>query len=300
MNDKAPVVVTDVTKKFGSTTAVGSVSWSPRRGEVTALVGLNGAGKSTLMRIMTGLVKPTRGAVTVPAEQEQRPLSAMIEAPALFTGLTVRHNLRIHRILTGTDPADVESVAALTRIEQVMSRRVRALSQGYRQRVAIAIALLGSPAVLLLDEPTNALDPEATAHLRVMIRRIADRGTAVIVSTHLLRELEGVADTLTVLHEGQVRYDGPFASFVGPPSLRVRARDAEATARLTARLADEGIPARHAPDGVRVPADGSHPDRLAQRIFATAADSGIGLVELGHMTPTLEEAFHAMISGARS
>ncbi|WP_285625751.1 ABC transporter ATP-binding protein [Actinoallomurus iriomotensis] len=300
MNDGNPVVVTDVTKKFGSANAVRSVSWAPRRGEVTALVGLNGAGKSTLMRIMTGLIKPMGGAVTVPAEQGRRSLSAMIEAPALFTGLTVRHNLRIHRILTGAHPDDVQSVATLTRIDQVMSRRVRALSQGYRQRVAIAVALLGSPAVLLLDEPTNALDPEATAHLRVMVRRIADRGTAVIVSTHMLRELEGVADTLTVMHEGQVLYDGPFASFVGPPSLRVRAQDAEAMARLTARLQDEGIAARQATDGVRVPADGRHPDRAAQRVFTTAVDAGIELVELGHITPTLEEAFHAAISGARS
>ncbi|GLY92554.1 ATP-binding cassette domain-containing protein [Actinoallomurus iriomotensis] len=300
MNDESPVAVTGVTKKFRSATAVRSVSWSPQRGEVTALVGLNGAGKSTLMRVMTGLIKPTQGSVTVPAGQGRRPLSAMIEAPALFTGLTVRHNLRIHRILTGAYPDDVESVAALTRIEQVMSRRVRALSQGYRQRVAIAVALLGSPAVLLLDEPTNALDPEATADLRLMIRRIADRGTAVIVSTHMLRELEGVADTLAVLHDGQVLYDGPFTSFVGPPSLRVRAQDAEATARLTALLRDEGIPARQVTDGVRVPADGRDADRTARRIFTTAAASGIGLVELGHITPTLEEAFHAAISGARS
>jgi ABC-2 type transport system ATP-binding protein len=298
--NETSVVLANVTKKFGSVTAVRSVCWSPRRGQVTALVGLNGAGKSTLMRVMAGLIKPSEGSVTVAAEDERRPLSAMIEAPALFTGLTVRRNLGIHRILTGADRAEIESVAALAQVERVMPRRIRALSQGYRQRVAIAVALLRSPAVLLLDEPTNALDPEATAHLRVLIRRVADNGTAVIVSTHMLRELEGVADALIVLHDGQVLYDGPFASFVGPPRLRIRARDAEATDRLAARLQAEGILIEQVPDGIRATADEQHADRTAQRVFTTAARAGIDLVELGHITPTLEEAFHAAISGARS
>ncbi len=292
------MVLENVTKRFGSTTAVRSVSWAPRRGRVTALVGLNGAGKSTLMRVMTGLVAPTEGKVTVAAGTGRRALSAMIEAPALFTGLTVGRNLRIHRTLTGADPAGIPVVVDLTQVGEVMNRRVGTLSQGYRQRVAIAVALLGSPSALLLDEPTNALDPEAIVHLRHLIRRVADRGTAVVVSTHLLRELDGTADALTVMHEGRVLYDGPFRSFVGSTSLRIRAFDVEATTKLAEVLRSGGIEVHPLEDGIRAVPGAEPADWAAHRVVGVAADAGIGLVELSHIAPTLEEAFHATISGA--
>lgn len=297
VEDETPVVVANVTKRFGPVTAVGSVSWAPRRGRVTALVGLNGAGKSTLLRIMTGLTAPTEGSVLVTAGRGDRRLSAMIEAPALFGGLSVRRNLRVHCVLTGAGRAEAGVVAELARVGDVLDRRVGTLSQGYRQRVAIAVALLRSPDVLLLDEPTNALDPEAIVQVRELVRRVADRGAAVVVSSHLLRELEGVADDLTVLHEGQVRYDGPFASFVGPTVLRVRAGDAEATGRLVELLHANGIHAEGGADGIRVRTDGTSPDRVAERVSGVAGDARIGLLELSHRTPSLEEAFHIAISG---
>lgn len=299
LKSHTPVVLSNVTKRFGSTTAVRSVSWAPVRGQVTALVGLNGAGKSTLMRVMTGLIKPTEGSVSVAADEGRRPLSAMIENPALFTGLTVRRNLEIHRVLTGADRAEIGAIAELAQVGHVLRRRVSTLSQGYRQRVAIAVSLLRSPAVLLLDEPTNALDPEATMHLRSLIRRVADGGTAVVVSTHQLREMEGTADALTVLHEGRVFYDGPFESFVGSTTLRVRALGAEETRRLAELLQAEGIDAEWVAGGIRATPN-EHADQTARRVFTTAARAGIDLVELSHLTPTLEEAFHAAISGARS
>lgn len=298
--DETPVVLRDVTKRFGRITAVRSVSWAPKRRQVTALVGLNGAGKSTLLRVMAGLVRPTDGSVTVAATPGRRTLSAMIEAPALSSGLSVRRNLRIHAALTGAGRDEIATVADLAGIGDILGRRVGTLSQGYRQRVAIAIALLRSPDVLLLDEPTNALDPEAIVQLRRLVRRIADRGTAVVVSTHLLRELDGVADALTVLHDGQVRYDGPFGSFVGTTSLWVRAADADKTNTLAQLLRETAVNTEPLSDGIRATPTGDEPaDRAAQRISATAAKSGIDLVELSHVTPTLEEAFHATITGAR-
>jgi ABC-2 type transport system ATP-binding protein len=178
-----------------------------------------------------------------------------------------------------------------------MRKRVGTLSQGYRQRVAIAVALLGSPAVLLLDEPTNALDPDAILQLRQLLRQVADRNTAVVVSTHQLRELEGTADALTLIHEGRIRYDGPFADFVGRPSLWVRALDDAATSSLAEVVEAKGIRVEQTPGGLRIAADGSV-DLLAARIVDVAAASGIKLVELGHVAPTLEEAFHAATSGA--
>jgi ABC-2 type transport system ATP-binding protein len=152
--------------------------------------------------------------------------------------------------------------------------------------------------VLLLDEPTNALDPEAIVHLRSLIRTVADRGAAVIVSSHQLRELEGTADSLLLLHDGQVRYDGPFASFVGPPALRVRAARKEGNARLAELLRAERIETRVNGDGLHTA--GSATDAMARRIFTTAVNADIELVELTHLVPTLEEAFHTAIAGARS
>ncbi|NKZ04282.1 ABC transporter ATP-binding protein [Actinomadura latina] len=296
----APVVLDNVTKKFGATTAVESVSWAPRPGRVTALVGLNGAGKSTLMRLITGLVRPTAGRVSVADVRDGRALSAMIEAPALFGGLSARRNLRIHATLTGAGAADIRRVGELARVDDVLDRRVSALSQGYRQRVAIAIALLGRPRILLLDEPTSALDPEAIRRLRQLIRHVADEGAAVIVSSHQLRELEGTADSLTLIHEGRVRYDGPFASFVGPPSLRVRTAEETANRTLLTLLANTGIPGELDGPAIHIKELCGDSDKTAQRIFSTAAAAGIDLTELSHVTPTLEAAFQtATTAGAQ-
>ena len=292
----APVVLTGVAKRFGAMAALQSVSWAPKRSQVTALVGLNGAGKSTLLRIVTGLIRPTEGAVAI---APGRTVSAMIEAPALFNGLTVRRNLEMHRVLTGANAADVARAVELAQVGDVLKRRAGTLSEGYRQRVAMAQALLRSPDLLMLDEPTNALDPEAIAQLREMLRTVADIGTAVVVSSHQLRELEGTADALTLLHSGRIRYDGPFDSFVGPPTLRVRVADAEDKARLTELLREKQIDAVHADDGIRATA-GAAADAVAKQIFCTAVKADIELIELSHLAPTLEEAFHVAIAGARS
>ncbi|WP_410586719.1 ABC transporter ATP-binding protein [Amycolatopsis sp. lyj-23] len=302
VENDTPVVLDNVAKTFGSTVAVQSVSWAPQRGQVTALVGLNGAGKSTLMRIITGLIRPTEGSVTVtPGRDGSRALSAMIEAPALFNGLTVRRNLEMHRVLTGAGTADVARVVELAQVGDVLKRRAGTLSQGYRQRVAMAQALLRSPDMLLLDEPTNALDPEAIVHLRTMIRTVADAGTAVVVSSHQLRELEGTADALALLHGGRILYDGPFDSFIGPPTLRVRAAGAGDSARLTELLRAKHVDAVHTGDGIRATAGtAADADAVAQQIFSTAVKADIELIELSHLAPTLEEAFHIAIAGARS
>lgn len=297
-DDETPVVIAGMTKRFGTAVAVDGLDWAPKRGQVTALVGLNGAGKSTTMRVLTRLIRPTEGSVTTRVGGGQRPLSAMIEGPALYPGMSARRNLEIQRVLTGAPASELKEVAGLMEIDDVLGKRVKTLSQGYRQRVAIAAALLASPAVLLLDEPTNALDPEAIQHLRRLIRRTADRDVAVVVSTHQLRELEGTADALTLIHEGKVHYDGPFDAFVGSPSLRVRALDEAATDGLAALLAAQGVATERTGVGLRA-TSGGHTDLLAGQVFDIAAGAGIKLVELGHVTPTLEEAFQAAISGAR-
>lgn len=295
----APLVLEAVSKRFRSVTAVDGVTWTPKPSTVTALVGPNGAGKSTLMRIAAGLVRPTSGTIHRTdrrTSDDQRAWSALIEAPALYDGLSVRRNLAVHTALTGATRTDVEEVVDETGISTVLARRAGHLSQGYRQRVALAIALLGSPRVVFLDEPTNALDPQSIIDLRHLIRALADRGAAVVVSSHLLRELEGVADHLLVLNAGRVLYDGPFDAFVGPGTVRVRPLDANNLAPLTQLVASLNHQARVEGSGVVIACDESEVETLMGQVALAAQRAGLVLVELTRTRPSLEERFHALIA----
>lgn len=292
------------TKRFRAVTAVDEVSWAPTPGQVTALVGLNGAGKSTLMRLATGLVKPSSGAVRHSSGRSRRDRggrswSALIEAPALHDGLSVRRNLAVHAALTRATRRQVDSVIDEADIRTVLAKRAGVLSQGYRQRVALAIALLANPQVVFLDEPTNALDPESILDLRRLIRSLADRGASVVVSSHLLRELDGVADLLLVMGAGRIVYDGSFASFVGPGSIRIRPVEPAHLIRLAALIGQLGHDAQLHDGAVSVTLDISGapgPDLVAADIAVAAAAEEILLLELAHLRPSLEERFHATIA----
>lgn len=294
------LVIEQASKRFRGVTAVDQVSWVPVPGQVTALVGLNAAGKSTLMRLAAGLVRPSSGRVQHARDKPGcgRSWSAMIEAPALHDALSVRRNLVVHATLTRASREQVEIVIDEARIRTVLTRRAGALSQGYRQRVALAIALLAAPCLLFLDEPTNALDPESILDLRRLIRSLADRGACVVVSSHLLRELEGVADRLLVMSAGRIVYDGTFTTFLGPGSIRVRPVDPANLARLGTVIRQLGHVA-HLDDtaaSVALAPEAPEPDRAAADIAHAAAAEDILLVELAHVRPSLEERFHATIA----
>lgn len=289
------------TKRFRGVTAVDEVSWAPTPGQVTALVGLNGAGKSTLMRLVTGLVRPSSGAVRHSSDRSRggRSWSALIEAPALHDGLSVRRNLAVHATLMRASREQVDSVIDEADIRTVLAKRAGVLSQGYRQRVALAIALLANPQVVFLDEPTNALDPESIVDLRRLIRSLADRGASVVVSSHLLRELDGVADLLLVMGAGRIVYDGSFASFVGPGSIRIRPLEPTHLIRLGTLIGQLGHDAQLHDGAVSVALELSGspgPDLVAADIAVAAAAEEILLLELAHFRPSLEERFHATIA----
>lgn len=295
------VVLEGASKRFRGVTAVDQVSWAPTPGQVTALVGLNGAGKSTLMRLAAGLVSPSSGTVRRSSDHAGggRAWSALIEAPALHDALSVRRNLAVHAALTQASPDQVERVVADARIQTVMSKRAGALSQGYRQRVALAIALLANPQVVFLDEPTNALDPESIVDLRRLIRSVADRGASVVVSSHLLRELDGVADRLLVMGAGRIVFDGSFAAFVGPGSIRVRPLEPTHLLRLGTLIGQLGhqTGVHDGAQSVQLDVSGvPGPDLVASDIARAAATEDILLLELAHLRPSLEERFHATIT----
>lgn len=202
--------------------AVRDLSLTLERGQVLGLLGINGAGKSTTLAMIAGALRPDRGAIHLNGEDflerpelARRRLGWLPERAPLWPELTVSEHLDAHGRLRGLHGAALRQArtATLERLElQPLARRLAGvLSQGQRQRLGLACALLHRPALLVLDEPANALDPVQVAALRKLIREEAAQGTAVILSTHLLAEVTAVCDRVAILHEGTLRHDGPVA-----------------------------------------------------------------------------------------
>jgi ABC-2 type transport system ATP-binding protein len=204
-----------VSKTYGSQTAVSDVTLEVASGEVVGLLGANGAGKTTLMRMVCGLVKPTAGAVRVLGEHPPYPpvvarqIGAALDTPTFYRWMTGPALLRSLLHSSGL-PDRGEPLEALRRVglEDQARKRIRAYSQGMRQRLALAAALMRQPRLLVLDEPTNALDPHAVVMVRDLIRREADSGTAVLVSSHQLDEVQRVCDRVVVMNRGAVVASG--------------------------------------------------------------------------------------------
>ncbi|AOT59566.1 MULTISPECIES: ABC transporter ATP-binding protein [Streptomyces] len=212
---QAVLACRSVSKTYGSQTAVSDVTLDVAPGEVVGLLGANGAGKTTLMRMACGLVKPTAGAVRVLGEQPPYPpavarqVGAALDTPAFYRWMTGPAQLRSLLHSSGL-PDRGEPLAALRRVglEDEARKRIRAYSQGMRQRLALAAALMRGPRLLVLDEPTNALDPHAVVMVRELIRREAESGTAVLVSSHQLDEVQRVCDRVVVMDRGTVVASG--------------------------------------------------------------------------------------------
>lgn len=202
-----------LTKRFGATVALDEVSFTVAPGAVTALVGPNGSGKTTLMRIALGLARPTSGQALVagrPYRHLDAPLTrigAMLDASAVNPGLTGRTHLRWLAAAGGLDPARIDALLDQVGLGSAARRRVGGWSLGMRQRLGVAVALLGDPPILVLDEPMNGLDPQGMVWFRGLLHRLRDEGRTVLVSSHLMGELEGLADRVVVLHDGRIAAD---------------------------------------------------------------------------------------------
>lgn len=204
-----------VRRSLGGDAVLHGVDLAIRSGSIHALVGMNGAGKTTLMRIMLGMLSADGGTASLfgipvralPAAR-WREVGQMIEAPAIYPELTARENVTAAALLHGMDrealPDSVQTVAEDLGLQRWLDRRGKRLSLGTRQKVALACALVHRPTVLVLDEPSNALDPSAVVRLRGIISGVAERGGAVLISSHHLDELARLADTVTVLHRGHI------------------------------------------------------------------------------------------------
>jgi ABC-2 type transport system ATP-binding protein len=199
-----------VCKRYRGVVALDNVSFSAAAGRVTGFVGRNGAGKTTALRVLLGLVRPDAGTATVDrravADLPAGRVGVLLE-PAFHPARTGRSHLRTVAAAIGVAAAEVDRVLAHTDLTRVASRRTGRYSLGQRQRLGLAAALLGSPPVLVLDEPTNGLDPDGVRWLRGLLRSAADSGATVLVSSHLLAELEQVVDDVVILDQ-RVRWSG--------------------------------------------------------------------------------------------
>jgi ABC-2 type transport system ATP-binding protein len=213
----AGVSIQALSKHFGPVPAVDGLTFEVPEGEVTGFLGPNGAGKTTTLRMLLGLVRPSAGTALVDGrpyaqlEQPRRVVGAVLDAGGFHPGRRGRDHVRLAAGTAGIGEGRVEEVLAEVGLTEAAGRRVRGYSLGMRQRLALAVALLGDPRVLVLDEPANGLDPAGMAWLRELLRDRARAGGTVLISSHLLAEVAQTVDRVVVVHQGQLRFAGPIA-----------------------------------------------------------------------------------------
>jgi ABC-2 type transport system ATP-binding protein len=250
-----PVAIEDLVKEYADGyRAVDGVSFRVARGQVVGLLGPNGAGKTTTLRVLMGLIRPTSGAVHVFGELVEAGapvlsrIGAFIEGPGLLPHLSGRDNLRLFWAATGRPPQDAELDTALeiSGLGESVDRRVKTFSQGMRQRLAIAQAMLGLPELLVLDEPTNGLDPLQIAEMREVLRRYAATGRTVVISSHLLAEVEQTCSHVVVMHNGKLVAVGSVAEIAGEGGMRLAVADPQQAQVI---LAAAGVDSQMVPAG---------------------------------------------------
>jgi ABC-2 type transport system ATP-binding protein len=307
------IEASQLTKRFGGRPAIEDVSFHVGRGEVVGFLGPNGAGKTTTLRVLAGVFPPTAGRALIDGFDvvrapllARRRLGYAAERPAVHLEMTVTGQLEFIAAMRDVVPAAARRATAAETIErtglaEVRGRRIGALSKGYRQRLGLALALVGDPPALLLDEPLAGLDPAQSAETRRLIRQLG-RERAVLISSHALAEIETLCDRAVILHRGRVLAADPLAALAR--RLRPHGRiDVEATAppqALTAALAAvpgvrrvEPLPTANGHARCRVEAD---PGRdLRPALAAEVVGHGWGLLALAPVETSLEEAFLALV-----
>ncbi len=215
------VVVEDLTKRFGKVNAVEGLSFRARPGRVTGFLGRNGAGKSTTLRLLLGLAQPTGGCALIEdrpyrdLEDPVRTVGAVVDGATFHPGRSGRAHLRTIACAAGIEPGQVDRVLSLVDLEAAADRRVGRYSLGMRQRLGLAVALLGEPRLLVLDEPANGLDPQGIRWLRELLRGFAAAGGTVLVSSHVLSELAQVIDDVVVIDHGRLIAQATLESLIG-------------------------------------------------------------------------------------
>jgi ABC-2 type transport system ATP-binding protein len=292
------ITVDRLTRRYGRTLAVDDISFTASAGRVTGFLGPNGAGKSTTMRIMVGLTRPTSGTVTIDGRRfadlpnPGRDVGVLLDASAQHAGRTGREILTLAQQVMGLPRARVDEMLELVSLTpDEASRRVGAYSLGMRQRLGIATALIGDPQVLILDEPANGLDPAGIRWMRDLLRGYADRGGTVLLSSHLLHEIEVIADDIVMIGHGRIVSQGTKTDLLHEAGTIVRADD---TVGLELALTEWGLTTHPTGDGsLRTEAD-------AALVGRVALGAGVALTELRAAEGAgLEEMFLELTSATQ-
>jgi len=281
-----------LTKRYGSgVLAVDSVDMTVRRGDVYGLLGPNGAGKTTTLRMLVGLVRPDSGSARVAGHEPGKPaglarIGSLIEYAAFYPYLSGRDNLKLVADCAGVPHGRIEAALRDVDLLDSASRRFGAYSTGMKQRLGVAAALLKQPELLILDEPTNGLDPQGMAEMRTLIRRLGRSGHTVLLSSHLLGEVEQVCDRVGVISHGRLVRESTVRELRGTAGVLVRATPADAARRMLAGMF--GPEAVGQVDGaLRVSTD---PERSAE-LNTMLAVAGVAVSELRPVQRSLEEVF---------
>ncbi len=291
------ITVEGLTRKYGSFTAVDDVSFVCQPGRVTGFLGPNGAGKTTTMRVMVGLTPPTAGRVTIGGHlyndipNPGRHVGVLLDASAQHAGRTGREILELGARTMGLPSERIDEMLELVSLTQTEAkRRLRNYSLGMKQRLGIAHALLGDPSVLILDEPANGLDPAGIRWMRGLLKGYAERGGTVLLSSHLLNEVELIADEMILIGHGRIVAQGDkktlLAGTHGTVTTFVTALDNEA---LAAALKSRGLTVAGAGEGLRVEAE-------PVEVGRTAAENAIVLTDLRAAEGALEDLFLELTS----
>src|ERR1017187_7398127 len=290
-----------LTKRYGDTLAVDDLSFSVEPGKITGFLGPNGAGKTTTMRMILGLDRPTKGTVTVNGRGfgqlagPMREVGALLDAKAAHGGRSARSHLLCLAQTNNLPARRVDEVLEMVGLKEVARKRSRGFPLGMGQRLGIAAALLGDPAILMFDEPVNGLDPEGIRWIRNLMKALAAEGRTVFVSSHLMSEMENTADHLLVIGRGKLIADCTVAEFIARNSVqavRVRTPEREALVRIVTAAGATALTA--ADDSQAIVVRGLAADQVGDLAFENA----IRLPELAPAQASLEEAFMELTSAS--
>ncbi|GAB3241787.1 ABC transporter ATP-binding protein [Kineosporia babensis] len=305
------VVATDrLTKRYGkgegTRLAVDAVSLTVRRGEVYGFLGPNGAGKTTTLRMVLGLIRPTSGTATVLGRPAGGPevterVGALIEGPGFYPYLSGRDNLRVMARYRGlsSDAAEI----ALERVDLAKrgNDKFRSYSLGMKQRLGVASALMGDPELIVLDEPTNGLDPAGMQDMRRLIVSLAESGTTIVLSSHLLAEVQEICDRVGVINGGRLLRESTVTELRGGTLLRVRATPPDKALAVAMRIAgDDGVRRIGPVENGRGPVDDvetlvlSLPPAMAPEVARVLIAEGADIHEIALLERSLEEVFFEM------
>ena len=284
-------------KRYGSITAVQDLNISVRRGEVYGFLGPNGAGKTTTLRMLLGLIKPSSGTAKVLGEEPGSPhglqgIGALVESPAFYPYLSGRDNLRVMARYCGVPPQRVDEVLDQVELAGRAKDKFKKYSLGMKQRLGVAAALLKDPELLILDEPTNGLDPKGMADMRALIRRVRNGERTVLLSSHLLGEVEQVCDRVGVIHKGELVTEGTVDELRGGGGILVKAEPIEEARQIAVSLA--GVKGAEIEDG-KLLLD-TDPE-MAAEVNARLVSAGLRVSELRPVERSLEDAFLELTRG---